>query len=71
MTASTPQGIEIASAKKFCDFKAREGSPAAIFHENFEIPIFAPTLVCTNLPPRIFLGHRGHTITTSTFPSTN
>ena len=47
------------------------GSPAAIFHENFEITIFAPTLVCTNLLPRFFLGHRGPTITTSTYPSTN
>ena len=39
-----PQGIEIASARKFCDFSAREGSPAAIFHENFEISNFAPDL---------------------------
>ena len=40
-----PQGIEIASASKFCDFSAREGSPAAIFHEKFEISNFAPDLV--------------------------
>ena len=44
ITTTAPQGIEIASAKKFCDFSAREGSPAAIFHENFEISNFAPDL---------------------------
>ena len=44
MNTAAPQGIEIASAKNFCDFRAREGSPAAIFHENFEISNFAPDL---------------------------
>ena len=39
-----PQGIEIAPAGKFDEFKAREGSPAAIFHEIFEISNFAPGL---------------------------
>ena len=45
MATAAPQGIEIASARKFCDFTAREGSPAAIFHENFEFSKFAPDLV--------------------------
>ena len=44
MTTAAPQSIEIASAKKFCDFRAREGSPAAIFHEIFEISNCAPDL---------------------------
>ena len=44
MTTAAPQGIEIASAKKFCDFTAREGSPAASKHENLEISNFAPGL---------------------------
>ena len=44
MTTATLQGIEIASARKFCDFSAREGSPAAIFHEIFEFSNFAPGL---------------------------
>ena len=44
MTTAAPQGIEIASAKKFCDFRARDGSPAAMFHEIFEISNFAPDL---------------------------
>ena len=39
-----PHGIEIASARKFCDFKAREGSPAATFHEIIEISNFVPDL---------------------------
>ena len=44
MDTATPQGIEIASARKFCHFGAREGSPAARFHEIFEISNFAPDL---------------------------
>ena len=44
MTTTAPQGIEIASAKKFCDLKAREGSPAARYHEIFEISNSAPDL---------------------------
>ena len=44
ITTTASQGIEIASAEKFCDFKAREGSQAAIFHEIFEISNFAPDL---------------------------
>ena len=44
MTTTAPQGIEIASAKEFCDFTTREGSPAAIFHEIFEISNFATDL---------------------------
>ena len=44
MIRAAPQGIEIASAKKFCDFKAREGSLAARFHEIFEISNFASDL---------------------------
>ena len=44
MTKTAPQGIEIASAREFCDFTAREGSPAARYHEKFEIPNFAPDL---------------------------
>ena len=47
MTTAAPQGIEIASASEFCDFTAREGSPAARFHENFEISNFAPDLDLT------------------------
>ena len=44
MAAAAPQGIEIASAKNFCHFNAREGSPAARFHEIFEISNFASDL---------------------------
>ena len=47
MTTAAPQGIEIASAREFCDFTAREGSPTARYHENFEISNFAPNLVDT------------------------
>ena len=56
MTTSAPQGIELASASKFCDFSAREGSPTAIFHELFEISNFAPDLGLTKFYlKRIFL----------------
>ena len=44
MATAAPQGIEIASASEFCDFTAREGSPAARYHEIFEISNFAPDL---------------------------
>ena len=44
MTATAPQSIEIASASEFFDFTAREGSPAARYHEIFEISNFAPDL---------------------------
>ena len=47
MTTAAPQGIAIASATKFCDFRAREGPPAARCHENFEISNFAPDLDAT------------------------
>ena len=36
--------LKFASARKFCDFRAREGSPAARFHEIFEISNFAPDI---------------------------
>ena len=44
MTTAAPQGIEIESASEFCDFRAREGSPAARYHEIFEFSNFAPDL---------------------------
>ena len=47
MNTAAPQGIEIASANEFCDFTAREGSPAARYHEIFEISNFAPDLGLT------------------------
>ena len=60
MTTAAPQGIEIASAKKFCDFTAHEVSPAAILHENFGIFNFATALVSKKIwCPRIFPELRG------------
>ena len=56
MKAWAPQGIEIASAKKFCDFTAREGSPAARYHEIFEISNFAPDLAPHKSSPNKFSG---------------
>ena len=44
MATAVPQGIEIRVSEEFCDFTAREGSPAAIFHEIFEISDFASDL---------------------------
>ena len=44
MTTAAPLGIEIASANEFFDFTAGEGSPAARYHEIFEISNFAPDL---------------------------
>ena len=56
MATAAPQGIEIASARKFGDFKAREGSPAARYHEIFEISNFDPTLTLQNLNSKNFSG---------------
>ena len=44
MLKPAPQGVEIASARKNCDFSAREVSPAAIFYENVKISNSAPDL---------------------------
>ena len=38
------KALKFASARKFCDFRAREGSPAARYHEIFEISDFASGL---------------------------
>ena len=52
MTTTAPQCIEIASASEFCDFTAREGSPAATFHEKIEISNFAPDLGAAKSHPQ-------------------
>ena len=54
MATAAPQGIEIASTKKFCDFSAREGSPTARYHEIFEISNFASDLGAAKSHLQIF-----------------
>ena len=41
---TTKQALKFASANKFAYFSAREGPPASIFHENFEISDFMTDL---------------------------
>ena len=38
------KALKFASATEFAYFSAREGPPASIFHENFEIPDFMTDL---------------------------
>ena len=43
--AAASQALKFASASEFGDFSSREGPPASIFHEIFEISNSAPDLV--------------------------
>ena len=53
------QGIEIAPARKFCDFRAREGPPAAIFHEIFANHPPTQNLTSPRSSSNKFCGHQG------------